>query len=631
MAGATCGVGWATAADTWENWPRTNAGIEATFVQSPAVTWQTSSRGSDSVLLDHGNGFAGHLVLSSPPGAPPPVGPLTVELLYSIAPRQNINWPEHLQAREALPVGFEARPKGVIRPPVAVATHRINAGPTASIPVCPPRSCTDLFEEKSTRGYSWRDFPPAQFPRYEVRDAGGQVLCRGRLPAFVCRTKAQANFSGIREDLARKDPSWCEVPELPDVDAFYAGVEKIWFTEALLDRLPDRETRLRRLMLTGVQLTGTTTSVERIQTLLHLPVASPRVLAGFLSAESAGGSGLIDASAIRCPAPPDNKGQPPCELPSLLENQVDLFAGARTGYLIWTFACFFIYAVGVGAILVRVFGRRKGAQRMTIWRVLPGWTLICSALVLVSGFGLLDRRDKVDCTEYRLAKSDWPEQYCQAYAQALTFAGERTEWRLPPPAHLIHGSASGNRDEMLDGQWHRRDSFHAPDEQRITPSRYLRGAKRSIRAGWFEPVSLPVALVPLDAPEGDYDRAVQATEPVDGVWVLARGRWHELGAMQAGEQRLLTPAQFLETKRFSGLPERVFTALDRWCNDGEPHFCTNPDHHHDPAEQMARWSRQIGHPWVVVAFRRDVAPRVQPVWPRRAQVKGRVAWVTQWN
>jgi hypothetical protein len=466
------------------------------------------------------------------------------------------------------------------------------------VPVILPWNC------RAPMSYGNRH-PAALFGRYEVVDANGRELCRGLLSAHklsgsVASLTGNPNAEEALEQESKSLGSLARVEDLPAEMAAYRQVRGIWFTEALWQKMDGREALLRRLLLSGIRFSGATALVERIRTTL-----------------GTGPDGLVPGSAVtpgtwdlrndlslrplnQWSGQADRKtGREKC----VFENDVDLFGADRDAYLIWTLAGVLAFSLGVAVLLGVVFIRFKGERRVAVWWALPGWAALCFAAIWAGGWLVLERRPWADVTEYRLMMAAWPEMHCRAVASAMTFTPGRPEWKLPPNALV-----QAERNEWLDGGWKRFDAQISAEGIRLQLPRKMTGTVLELEAGWFEPASAPVAIEEgtIDAP----GRQVVATEDVDGVYALIETEWRELGPMKAGERRDPRMAPKSKYNHLPGLPKELDDALP-FENEGGGR--SNPGYQHD---------------WVLVAWKRDMPPRVAPIWDD-SLTKGRTIWLIQ--
>ncbi len=595
--------------ETWADWrpDPDRAALAAEYRPGWAVDARRREdhRRRATDVLAPNRGWVGDLVFSPAPGQEAPRGPLTVHLLHAVVPPGEANWPddEGIGPFDFVPA---PRPRAVPRPAAAEETWTRPAEFPLRVPVVLPRSCESPGE--------WRhSYPPALFPRYEVRDAAGRILCRGWLPAHAVGEGVRSLVGIVENDealrrLTEQTGAAERVRDLPNEMAAYRQIRAIWFTEPLWAAVQGREDLLRRLVLGGVRLTGETALVQRIQTTL-----------------GAGWEGLAVAESIRpgawnsrnefslrtvLLANETNRKNPRRAVPkpTRIGTEADWFQEELRSYVAWTLGGVLVFAAGAAAILAGVFLRHKGERRVAIWWALPTWTVLCAAGIWAGGLAFLARRPRVDVTEYRLALAGWPEMHCRAVATAMTFESGRPEWRLPAEA-----LAQGRRYVQLDGWWKREDLVHSEHVRRLRMPRQQTGTRIELEAGWYEPAAAPFAL---ESGTGDSPgRGLAAAEDLDGACVLIEGVWHDLGPLKSGERRDPRAAPMLAGNLLTGLP----TALsEAWAGCFSSRPAPDNPHRHQPPR----------HDWIVVAWRGDPAPRVALAHDQ-ALVKGRVVWVWQ--
>ncbi len=602
--------------ETWGDWMAGPA--EAPLVAEFHPGWAVEERdrhahSPSEEFIEPNRGYDGELVFSLVAGANAPSGPLTVRVWHAVVPPQDMNWPGDGE----MPTNFFAQvlPQATPRRPVAEESWIVAADFPLRIPVVRPRSCVSPVSWRIRRA-------AALFGAYEVRDAAGVVVARGVLPARRLSENTRSLLGVVEDDEAMKQVTERSgaverVRDLPDNLEAYRQVRAIWFTDELWEAMAGREALGRRLLLSGVRLTGETALVERIRTELGtgwkgLAVAESAVPSQ-LSSKSLFSLRALNLARTMCG---DEDGEPQRE-ESVFENEANLFAADRSAFLWWTLGGLMLFAAGTVAILAVVFIRHKGERRVAIWWALPAWALVCAAGLLGGGRLVLDRRARADVTEYRLMMAGWPEMHVRAVASAMTFKPGRPLWVLPPEA-VLHGQ----RHDRLDGWWARLDEERSREGD---PQRWLRlprkptGSTLEAEVGWFEAASTPVGLE--DGPPETPGRWAVAAEDVDGVYVLAEGRWRDLGPMKIGERIDPLAADQMESNRLPGLPNELHDGFSGW-HWREP--CRNPAHNHPPEHGLPP-----KHDWVVVAWRRDVPPRVAPVW-EESRTEGRVIWVVQW-
>lgn len=611
---------WSAAAaahgDTWADWlaPAANAPVVAEFESGWALESKTASAYSEAERIVPLNlGYDGSLVFRLAPGAEPPPGPLQVRVSFSVAAPNEMNWP----ANNDLPDDFvpmvlpQARP----RPPVAEDVRRLPPEFPLRVPVVRPWDCRTPISFHTDR-------PAALFGRYAAFDGTGREVCRGFLPAsrLVENRRSLAGLVDADEALKQVTSdlgSLERVRDLPNEMEAYRQIRGIWFTESLWNEVQGRTALLRRLLLSGVRLSGETALVERIRGALGTGRDGQAVAASARPGRwNSGGEFSLRQLTPCAPSAASlrkgNVGAPP--RPSLLDNQVDLFWADRKSYLAWTLGWLGAFAAGTAVLLGVVSLRFKGERRVAIWWALPVWALLCSAGLWAGGAQVLERRPRADVTEYRLAMAGWPEMHCRAVATALTFQPGRSEWTLPPEAIVY------DRDyEHLDGWWARRDALRDADGLRLRLPRRPTGREIKLEAGWFEPTALP--LVPEDGTSERPGRWLVAVQDVDAAFALVAGEWRQLGALKAGERRDPAAAPVVPDNELAGLPKALADEFHPWLKNTP---CRDPKR--PPA--IAAEPPPSRHDWVVVALKRDVPPRVAPTW-ETTRLKGRTIWVLQ--
>ena len=571
--------------ETWAEWMTTPEPpvLVAEFQPGWDVEWiSPESYIRSKEAIEPNRGYEGELVFSAAPGREIPSGTLTVRLLYSVAKPEEIQW-----SASRIP---SVVPQAVVAQAASEETHRVPAEFPLRIPVVLPVSFSSPV--------SWRNNDtPGVFGRYEVRQESGQLLCRGILPARRLAENSRVLVGKDENDdamkgLTERGGSIDRVGDLPDNLAAYRQVRGIWFTDSLFAKLEGREALLRRLLLSGVQISGKTSLVLRIRAAVGTG-ARGQVLSAAVQPESWNSQNNLSLRKLNL-RDVEVKGRKRKEREaSALENDANLFTAKRKPYLVWSGAGLLVFCAGTGLILGFVFLRHKGERRVAVWWTLPAWTLFCSVAIWAGGVLVLDRRPSADVTEYRLLMAGWPEMHCRAVASAMTFTSERPVWTLPSGAVVI-----SERTEALDGWWAREDKTVSPEGVRLQVSRKPRGSVLQLEAGWFEPASAPVVLESgtVDEP----GRRVAAAEDLDGVYVFANGEWHELGPMKSGDRLDPLAMKKCPDNRLPGLPDSI-------------------------GDECRRDKKQD---WMVVALKKEVKPRVVPLW-KNPLTKGRVIWVMQ--
>lgn len=611
---------WATAGssrgDTWADWltVRPDAPLQAEFQPGWMMDAEEHSYYSKPENYVPDNlGYEGKLVFRLKAGAEAPLGPLKVHVSFSVAAPEEMNWPKE----DNLPENFvpTVLPGAVPRRPVVEETWVLPSEYPLQVPLARPRNCCVPMSFRNSK-------PAALFGRYEVLDQSGREVCRGFLPASklsesVRQLGGRANAEEALRMTEQRVGSFTQVDDLPDEMEAYRQVRHIRFTEALWEKMAGRETLLRRLLLTGVHITGETSLVERIRGSLGTG-KDGRVLAGAADSENGCSQNElvlrdVELVSLTTVKGKDGKMRPGPKV-SVLDNDAAVFEKDLDSYLIWTTGWMLAFAIGVIVVLAVVFIRVKGERRVAVWWALPVWALLCGIAVWAGGVLVLERRPCVDVTEYRLAMVNWPEMHCRAVATAMTFQPGRPVWELPRDAVVYD-----RRYENLDGWWLRDDVEKTTNSFRLRLPRQMTGYPLDLEAGWFEPTALP--LVPEDGTKDSPGRWLVAVQDVDAVYVLVQGEWHDLGAMKDGERRDPLAAIKAKNNCLPGLPSDLNRELSRW--QWSP---PSPSRRklHDPDLE----SPPPHHDWIVVALKRDVPPRVAPVW-EQARTKGRVIWVMQ--
>ena len=597
----------------WAEWilPGREAVLAAEFRPGWDVERERMTMGSKpETFLEWNRGYDGDLVLTPVPGKMPAEGPLSVHVWHAVVHPDQMNWPES----DSIPPDFvpDVRPEAEVGRTVAEETWTVAAEYPVRVRVVRPRSCRSPA--------SWRNRRPAALlGGYEVRDASGREVCRGRLPARrVSETRrvlvGMAENDETLKQVTENSGTLDRVGDLPEAMEAYAQVGSVWFSEELWKKMEGREALLRRLLLSGMRITGETVLVERIQAALGTGWKGGAV-AGAVRAGSPGTEAPMSLRSLRRARNAPEGGERCGRFePSVFGNEANLFAKDVDGFVTWTWAGWLVFAGGVVTILAVVFIRHKGERRVAVWWALPGWAGLCALALWGGGRLWLDRQARADVTEYRLVMAGWPEMHCRAVASAMTFKSGRPEWVLPAEAVRVH-----ERSGTLDGWWARTDEMRDAGERRLRLPRKASGMTLTLEAGWFEPTQMPVGVEEggLDSP----GRQVVAVEDVDGVYVLVEGKWHDLGPMKAGERKDPRSVGVLKGHYVPGLPSEL--------NFG-------PEGSRRPRSSGPKGGAGVvgGTPskldWILVAWKKGTEPRVHPAgdgW----RLEGRTVWVEQWK
>lgn len=585
----------------WADWMNTNETAPLTVEFMPG--WDVDSRtgneyGTSAERLEVNRGYEGDLIIGAVSGEAPVQEPLTVRLLYSVLHPDDMVWTEKMP-----PVII---PSASLHRTLAEEEWVLTTGLPQRVPVVLPAA--SQFHGRRQWGGSKA---PALAGRVEIRDGGGHLLHRSVLPLRTLTETARTLVGRDEKDEAMKSISSRSgtvdrVGDLPDSPYAYRQVSGIWFTESLWQKMEGREALARRLLLSGVRFSGSTGLVCRIREDLGTGSDGYAVAAGVSDGEWNVGNAFSLRSLYFPQKTINNKR---VVEKSIFENEGDLFSRDKEFYLLWTVVGLLLYGAGTGFVLAVVLRRFKGERRTVIWWALPTWTFFCTAIIFFGGTLLLDRRNRADVTEYRLIMKNWPEMHCRAVASAMTFKPGRPEWTLPPQA-VVYETRYG----ALDGWWTRLDSRNTVIEKKTYFPRQMTGVTLKLEAGWFEPTHAPVQVETVNG-----IAHIKALEALDGVYVLEAGIWHGLGPMKPGENRDSISSEQHVYESLIGLPQALHDVFSNW-HRFEP--CRNPEHHHPPFEPGPP-----NNP-VVVAWKRDVTPRVMPAW-NKSTSKGRVIWVMQ--
>ena len=558
-----------------------------------------------AAYVERNRGYDGEMEFVLAEGAEEPAGPLTIVVRHVGVSGDEIDWPRN----GAIPAGYVpmVRPGAASGPAVATETFEAEAKFPLRIGIVRPKSCASTNSRDPHK-------PGALFGQVEAKDAKGRTLCRGILPARSFHEMARALVGTEDGDEAARQASSHSgeidrVDDLPEAMEAYRRVRGIWFTERLWEKMEGRDALLRRLLLSGVRLSGETGLVEKIRAKLGTG-RDGRAVAAIAKPSALWPSSEFDLRRLdlACVESTDKRKRGEREK-SALENDGKMFADDLDAIETWTLAGLLVHAAGTAGAFAFVFARRRREGRVAIWWILPAWAAGCAAAIWAGGVLLLDRRPRAEVTEYRLAMAGWPEMHCRAVATAMTFEPGRPAWRLPPGAWV-----AGFHQEQLDGWWGRLDAETTESGIRLRLPRKTTGKTLELDACWFEPAAFPVALEDgvLEAP----GRWAVAREAVDGAYVLANGEWRDLGPMKAGDR--MDPLKAGKTKH-NGLP-----GLPTTLREVHEKTIRRAGSQNGAEKGLGGWSD-----WLVVAWKRDKQPRVAPEWDAE-RTKGRTIWVVQW-
>ena len=594
--------------ETWEKWLAPDGQYPLKAELKPA--WDVEVRGKDagmkpSAYVERNRGYEGEMEFALAEGAEKPRGPLTIVVRHVAVSGEDIDWPQNKE----IPAGYAPMvlPGAAAGPAVATETFEAEATFPLRVPIARPKS--------SASENAWNPRKPgALFGQVEARDADGRTIYRGTLPGQNFHEMARALVGTAEGDESARQASAHSgeidrVNDLPEAMEAYRRVRGIWFTESLWKTMEGKEALARRLLLSGVRLSGETGLVEKIRETLGTGKDGRAVAAVAMPSALWPNNEFELRRLDLAQMEGAKKGSKPVRERSALDNDGKMFADDLDAIENWTLGGLLIHAAGTAAAFAYVFSRRRREGRVAIWWILPAWAGGCAGAIWLGGLLALDRRPRAEITEYRLAMAGWPEMHCRAVATAMTFEPGRTTWRLPQGAWV-----AGFHQEQLDGWWGRLDAETTDRGMRLILPRKATGTTLQLDACWFESAAFPVALEDgdLDAP----GRWAVASEAVDGAYVLANGEWRDLGPMKAGDR--IDPLGARKTKH-NGLPGLPATLR-------EVHAKTIRRDGNLDAPDEARAGRGD---WLVVAWKRDPQPRVAPEWAA-ARTKGRTIWVVQW-
>jgi len=594
-------------AETYQAWlhdvGRTNTAFAVQFqpwggFTNANATWGHFARG----------GYEGDLVLRASSGnALRP--PLRVRLLFNTAAKADVSGlPEssnlwYSDDRFAVHLRLERsiRERLFLHD---VTVSSVAAGQSVSVPFVFPRTTATRMEPFLVVG------------RYEVTDADGVVLARGlaprllvNTPRYGCESTAWVTDDPESDRLLREHAHISNaetVTVLPDVTAAYDGLSAIWVSHDAWQVLRGDLGFWRRILLQGVSLYARTNTLDAMRAALHVSADGSVLRAGVYGADQAlgAGNGSQAINSLDLHTTVDAHGS--CDLGSLLENNQPLFVSALS-YQAWTAAILGLFTLGTVALLVLAFVRLKGAKRVRLWWIIPVWSVGFSLVGGLGGRLVLSRQPRADVTEYRFARTDWPEMYCLAAGRSLHFSASEQGWRMPADATLLQSGSPSSESRAGDAAW--LQSQAAATVLHVETGD--RGVLHDDNAGWFRPCTLPFGLAPQDGL-----MRIRATEDLDAVFVWREGVWHTLGAVRAGQ----TSGPCIASKKglshhLAGLPSAVADRL----TTGEPPCGAN--------KQDARMAKEDDRPWLVVALQRRPGD-LKPLNPRSA-FSGRIIWVVQ--
>jgi len=567
--------------------------------------------------FDHG-GYEGALSIRAASSKPVQT-PLRVRWLFSAALKSDVigptnGWDGWNGWQGNSDASIRIRLDGDIRETLFTDETTLTAVPQgtgAMVPLVFPRRPTG----------SMRTDPRFLVGRYEVVDAAGVVRARGLAPRLLLEVYwyGQETAAWVTEDteadrLLREKANIRRaetVLTLPQARAAYEGLSAIWVSQTIWNERQKDLAFWRRVLLQGVSLYARTNTADAMRAALQVApdgwvlrariASSDQMSVGDdCTAPTRDGIHDLDLNET-CIQQRDVREQ------SRLDNDRPLFLFAQS-YQVWTACILGAFALGTIVLMALAFVRLRGAKRVRLWWIVPLWAI--GFAVLGGGVGrlVLSRQPRADVTEYRFARSDWPEMFCEAVGRTLCFSPAEHGWQAPADALFMRSAkpsaAPGQGGEVCI----QRDG--ASTCLRVAAGD--RGVIHDDRAGWFRACELPFHI----APDAHGERRIQATGDLDAVFVRADGAWHALGAMKTGEVRDPCATNNAPMPRLPGLPKSITERL--------PQIESCPRGVRKP---VLRIGKTADSPWLVVALRKGQAG-LHRLDERGARAE-RIIWVVQ--
>ncbi len=563
------------------------------------------------VLVPLGGLYLGDLIIHASDASVK--GPVSVQLQYYAVDAKDIAYPP---LGEVLPDDFQLVPHGPLGNVCGSYFYQDLPAEFPLVVDIPFLPVSSGGVKDATNGIS------AAFVTYVAKDAEGKHIASGVLPAIDFSSGSGGGYYyykmrkiGGESDEEKENSSFdgLVTKALPDGYSAYNNVESIWMTHKLLDSCAGQENLLRRLLMTGMEVSGPTSVVERLYTRVGIPLVTNEF--GGLSFWAHGFQRRWDigeGSGHSRESSQTDVGK------SVFGTDEDVFdKDCSKQFSIYALVCFGIFILGAAVILIFVFCRLKGERRVVVWWVLPAWTVVFSIVALIGGLLVLDRRSKTDCTELRFAVSEWPEMLCHAQVKTISFTTDNYEWSLPQGADLADTAIV---PDTIDRFAKHCDITESRMGLRVLAAREsCKGAKKTVAVNWFEKAEFPIqfseSIVTGAVP------VVSTSLQMDDVYVRMDGIWYRLGPMQAGEKR--------EVGKASAIPPAGAATVD-WDTTT---ICKKCGRSHSP-----KTGNPLGCPSMVYGIRgvvtlgvkHDTPLRAMPVWKGESVEKGRTIWVTKW-
>lgn len=570
---------------------------------------------SKKILLPLGGPYLGDMIIHSADHSVK--GPISVQFQYYAVDAKDITYPK---MGDTLPKNFQLVPNGPLGKSCGSYSYEDLPAKfplVVSIPFLPVSS---EGVKDTTNGIS------AAFITFVIKDVDGELISSGVLPAVDFKSGQGSYFRynrlqkiGGESDEEKENTSFdgLVVKALPEDYSAYNNVESIWLTHKLLNSCTNQENLLRRLLMTGMDVSGPTSVVERLYTMVGIPSATNEsVRQPFFRKH--GHQGRWDNGKRSGFSHQYQTFQTGTKKGVFGTNEDVFDKSCSKQFSTYSLSCFGIFLLGAAVILIFVFCRLKGERRIVVWWLLPAWTVVFSLVALIIGLLVLDRRSKTDCTELRFAVSNWPEMLCHAQVKTISFDTPNYEWNLPQGADLADNSIVPDTIDRF--AQHCEITESAAGLRVLSAPESCNGIKKMVAINWFEKAETPIqfseSIVTGAVP------VVSTSQDMDDVYVRMGDIWHQLGPMQAGETR--------EVNQASVIPPEDAECVD-WTNNT---VCKSCGSVHAPET-----GAPLGYPAMVDTFggvmtlgvKQDTPLRAAPVWKGKSVEKGRTIWVTKWQ
>lgn len=402
------------------------------------------------------------------------------------------------------------------------------------------------------------------------------------------------------------DPRQSHRPEaavLPEADEALLKVDGIWMTEEVLNALSPK--RVRELCLAGLWLTGPDEVVEAARSRAGLK-RSVHLFGAVATAQQDPSWNEFFGDHISRDSweSQRNVGDEEEALSSLFPAEKDLFAELKT-FLAWLtglVAGFYVLASSV--LLPWLFFRWSGEARLRLWWLVPGSAVVVSVLTIALYHLLAPGHDQVDIREYRMAHLSFPEGFSRTLVKAHAAEGDRIVYRIEGYAVPLPA------EDHSASTWLKREIFRSGTEATELADRYkiTRGKRIAHQFAAWKSWPHPV--------ERTGSQSLKALIPLEKVTIFTDGEFHDLGAMEAGEEKSVS-GKGKDSAGLGYVPNLVASAFSR--------HSRNRNGSLTPVEL---WEQHLGGDWLI--FVRDGGARPMVSYPGGgAQVDSRVFWILQ--